>query len=197
MAHFAKLDENNIVLEVIVVHNNELKNDLGEEVEELGIQFLIEHTGHPNWKQCSYNKNFRLNYPGKGWFYDQEYDVFYDPTLLNHGWVLNTTTFKFEPPIPLPEIPPPLDWYWGWSFENNNWELIYASLDSEILGDPPTAPPGDPFPNHGWEYDWYEKEWIMIYIPYLAYEHLEELPPIDHLGRPLYDSEGNVITYPY
>lgn len=196
MAHFAKLDENNIVLEVIVVHNNELKNELGEEIEELGIEFLRKLTGHQKWKQCSYNKNFRHEYPGKDWFYDEDLDVFYHPFLKNNGWVFNTTTFQFDPPIPLPDYPPPLDWNWTWSFETNNWELTYSSLDSEILVSPPTSPPGDPLPNHGWEYDWDSKEWFMIYFPQSGYAESGDLN-FDHLGRPKHDSDGNLIIYPY
>ena len=190
MAHFAKLDENNIVLEVLVVHNNELKNELGEEVEELGIQFLRQLTGHLKWKQCSYNKNFRLDYPGPDWFYDEELDVFYHPYLKSMGWTFNKTTFKFDPPIPMPDYPPPLDWNWEW------WELRHNPIDEEIFITPPTQPPGDPPPLHGWEYDWDEKSWYLVYFPQYAYAESGNLD-FDHLGRPKHDSDGNLIIYPY
>lgn len=75
MAHFAKLDENNIVLEVLVVHNSVLI-DNGIEVEQKGIDFLTNITGHANWKQTSYNSNFRGVYAGIGYLYDPELDIF-------------------------------------------------------------------------------------------------------------------------
>jgi hypothetical protein len=79
MAHFAKLDENNIVIEVNSVNNNELLVD-DVESETKGIEFLISWSGgYTNWKQTSYNKNFRKNYAGIGYSYDAERDAFIAP----------------------------------------------------------------------------------------------------------------------
>jgi len=77
MAHFAQLSENNIVTQVIVVHNNEL----GEvESEEKGIAFCKSLFGaSTNWVQTSYNSNFRGKYAGIGDTYDAENDVFVTP----------------------------------------------------------------------------------------------------------------------
>ena len=62
MAHFAELDENNIVTRVIVVHNNELMD--GEtESEVKGVGFCASLFGHSNWVQTSYNHNFTANFP--------------------------------------------------------------------------------------------------------------------------------------
>jgi len=80
MAHFAKLDENNNVLEVHCVHNNELLDENGVEQEQKGIDFLVAWSGgHPHWRQTSYNGNFRKNYCGPGWTYDQARDAFIPP----------------------------------------------------------------------------------------------------------------------
>lgn len=77
MANFAKLDENNIVLEVNVVSNDAL--DASNE-EASGIAFLTEWSGgHSNWKQTSYNKNIRKNYAGIGYLYDLVRDAFIAP----------------------------------------------------------------------------------------------------------------------
>lgn len=77
MAHFAKLDENNIVLEVNVVSNDAL--DASNE-EASGIAFLTEWSGgYSNWKQTSYNANFRKNFPGTDWSYDPVRDAFIPP----------------------------------------------------------------------------------------------------------------------
>lgn len=77
MAHFAKLDENNIVLEVNVVSNDAL--DASNE-EASGIAFLTEWSGgHSNWKQASYSARFRKNFPGTDWSYDSVRDAFIPP----------------------------------------------------------------------------------------------------------------------
>jgi hypothetical protein len=75
MAHFAELDENNIVKQVLVVHNNELLVD-GVETESKGIDFLESLFGHRNWKQTSYNNNMRGQYAGIGMLYNSELDEF-------------------------------------------------------------------------------------------------------------------------
>ena len=80
MAHFAKLDENNVVLEVNVVHNNELLDENGVEQEQRGIDFLVAWSGgYLHWKQTSYNGNFRKNYAAIGGTYDAVRDAFIPP----------------------------------------------------------------------------------------------------------------------
>ena len=81
MAHFAQLDENNIVLQVIVVNNNELL-DNGVESEAKGIAFCQSIFGaNTIWKQTSYNSNFRGTYAGIGYTYDPINDIFVKPVL--------------------------------------------------------------------------------------------------------------------
>jgi hypothetical protein len=96
MAHFAELDENNIVTQVIVVNNNELLDDDGNESEAKGIAFLKNTFGsNKNYAQCSYNtwdnkyhnadasehsdqsKAFRFRYPVIGMYFDASRDAFY------------------------------------------------------------------------------------------------------------------------
>lgn len=80
MAHFAKLDENNVVLEVNVLENYVLLDENGIEQEQKGIDFLVAWSGgYPNWKQTSYNGSFRKNYAGIGYFYDSIRDAFISP----------------------------------------------------------------------------------------------------------------------
>ena len=74
MAHFAKLDANNIVTQVIVVDNDEVKDSNGDEVEAIGIAFCQKlFGGDTTWKQTSYNAGFgtgfRGNYAGIGYTY--------------------------------------------------------------------------------------------------------------------------------
>jgi len=96
MANFAKLDENNTVLEVIVVNNNSL-DPLNEEMS--GITFLTELLGYSNWKQTSYNATIRKNYAGIGMTYDQIRDAFIAPKPEG-DCVLNEQTCKWEKIVP-------------------------------------------------------------------------------------------------
>jgi hypothetical protein len=101
MAHFAKLDENNVVLEVVVVNNNELLED-GFESEAKGIQFLVDlFDEYPLWKQTSYNGSIRKNYAGVGYTYDATRDAFI-PSQPFPSWVLNEDTCLWDAPTPYP-----------------------------------------------------------------------------------------------
>lgn len=82
MAHFAQLDESNIVTQVIVVHNNELL-DNGVESEAKGVAFCQSLLGG-NWIQTSYNGNIRKNFAGIGYTYDQTRDAFIPPKANCH-----------------------------------------------------------------------------------------------------------------
>jgi len=102
MAHFAKLDQNNNVLEVHVVHNNELLDQNGVEQEWKGAWFLQNWSGgYPYWKQTSYNGNFRKNYAGIGYTYDPQRDAFIPPKPYP-SWVLNEDTCLWDAPVPMP-----------------------------------------------------------------------------------------------
>jgi hypothetical protein len=102
MAHFAQLNENNIVTQVIVVNDEVILDENNQEQESLGIEFCKSLYGaDTNWKQTSYNKNFRGNYAGVGTIYDSSYDAFYIPQPYN-SWTLNTGSFKWEAPVEHP-----------------------------------------------------------------------------------------------
>jgi hypothetical protein len=101
MAHFAKLDENNIVLAVHVV-NNDVITVNGVESEQAGIDFLTGLYGHALWKQTSYNGSMRKNYAGIDYSYDAGRDAFIAPKSFP-SWVLNETTCIWEAPTPMPE----------------------------------------------------------------------------------------------
>ena len=101
MAHFAEIDENNIVLRVIVVSNNELLDDAGVESETKGVKFCQYLLGG-NWKQTSYNGNIRKNYAGIGYTYDAGRDAFIPQKPPYASWVLNEQTCLWESPTPMP-----------------------------------------------------------------------------------------------
>ena len=70
MAHFAQLDENNVVTQVIVVGNSDTSDVNGVEAESIGVAFCQSLLGaDTNWKQTSYNSNMRGNYAGIGMKY--------------------------------------------------------------------------------------------------------------------------------
>lgn len=100
MAHFAKLDENNIVTQVIVVHNNELIDDLGNESELKGIEFCRNIFGG-RWIQTSYNNKIRKNFASVGYRYDESLDAFIPPKPFD-SWILNTSSYVWDPPVPHP-----------------------------------------------------------------------------------------------
>ena len=79
MAHFAELDSRNIVKRVIVVHNNELLDADGNEVEQNGINFCRKLLGG-TWVQTSYNANIRGCFAVRGQIYDTEQEIFRAPT---------------------------------------------------------------------------------------------------------------------
>ena len=101
MAHFAKLNNNNVVTEVHCVHNNELLVN-GVEVEAQGVVFLVNWSGgYTNWRQTSYNGNFRKNYAGIGFTYDPARDAFVPPQPFL-SWTLDEDTCRWQPPVAYP-----------------------------------------------------------------------------------------------
>ncbi len=95
MAHFAELDDNNKVLQVIVIHNNELLDENGIEQEQKGIDFCVAHYGG-RWIQTSFNATFRKNFAGIDYVYDPIRDAFISPKPEIGEWVLNEDTCRWE-----------------------------------------------------------------------------------------------------
>jgi hypothetical protein len=102
MAHFAQIDENNIVQNVIVVDNNDCLDANGVESETVGVEFCKSLLGGDTlWVQTSYNGNFRKNYAGIGYTYDSTRDAFIPPKPYE-SWVLLEETCQWIAPIPYP-----------------------------------------------------------------------------------------------
>ena len=123
MAHFAELDENNTVLQVIVVHNNELLDTSGNESEAKGVEFCSTLFGHTNWVQTSYNHNIRKQFAGTGYTYDSDSDVFVAPQPYP-SWSLDDN-FDWQAPTPMPED----DNLYNWNEETQNWDLVELNND--------------------------------------------------------------------
>ena len=113
MAHYAFLDESNIVTEVIV----------GKDENEI-IDGLTPEEWYGNYRQqkcvrTSYNafKNgFRKNYAGIGYTYDEQRDAFIAPKPFQ-SWILNEETCRWEAPVPIPNYDKP----WSWDEETKSW----------------------------------------------------------------------------
>ena len=124
MAHFAILDESNIVTRVEVINNAVLLDGDGVEQEQLGIDFLTELYGVGNYKQTSYNKNFRKNYAGVGYTYDAVKDKFIKSKPYA-SWSLDEND-NWQAPITYPDDDK--DYYWNednYQADNNTgWVAI-------------------------------------------------------------------------
>jgi hypothetical protein len=123
MAHFAELDENNVVKQVIVVHNNELLDDEGQENEAKGVEFCSSLFGHTNWVQTSYNDSVRKQFAGVGFTYDDVNDIFVAPQPYP-SWSLDDNS-DWQPPTPMPED----DNMYSWNEDTQSWDLVEPVTD--------------------------------------------------------------------
>ena len=99
MAHFAEIDSNGVVQRVIVVANKDTADANGNEMESIGVAFCQKLLGG-NWKQTSYNVNFRKNYAGPGYTYRADLDAFVLPQPYP-SWTLDADA-KWQAPTPMP-----------------------------------------------------------------------------------------------
>ena len=133
MAHFAKLDENNVVTQVITISNQDMIDPhSGEEDEVLGIAFCKKLVGG-NWKQTSYNGNMRVRYAGIGYSYNAALDAFIPPQP-HASWTLDNDTANWVSPLgdapALTEAEEEAGSYYIWNedaYQADNatgWELV-------------------------------------------------------------------------
>jgi len=119
MAHFAKLNKDNIVTHISVVDNKDTLDNSGYEGEVIGIAYLQSvHGNNTNyrWRQTSYNGTFRKNYAGVGYTYDSTRDAFIAPQNYP-SWILNETTCQWESPVAYPDD----DKVYAWDELTTNW----------------------------------------------------------------------------
>ena len=136
MAHFAELDNNNVVLRVVVVGNDCVPSDEHIDGETWCINFFKGGT----WKQTSYNHNFRKQYAGMGYTYDAAKNKFISPQP-HDSWALDAND-DWQAPVTYPTITTygsndPLDIYLiSWDEDNLRW----TATDHE-----------DPINNFNWD----------------------------------------------
>lgn len=112
MAHWAELDDNNVVIRVTVGDNNE---------PDEGYAWLIKNLGG-RWVQTSYSGRIRKQFAGVGYTYDEAADVFIAPQPYP-SWVLNDN-HDWQPPTPMPKEPD--KGYWEWDEPTLSWFLVLS-----------------------------------------------------------------------
>lgn len=121
MAHWAELDENNVVIRVLVGSNDD---------PDEGYQWLIDNLGG-RWLKTSYNTvhgkhllggiPLRGNYAGPGMIYREDIDAFIQPQPYP-SWILNLEMYEWQPPVPQPD-----SGLWVWDEETKSWsEFEYS-----------------------------------------------------------------------
>ena len=140
MAHFAKLDANNVVEQVIVVGNDDIKDNTGTEIESIGVAFCQKLMGgSTNWKQTSYNDNMRGNYAGIGMPYMTgvatlgvgSTDIFISQKPYA-SWSVGVNTARWYPPTPPGDAP-------ALTTSERDAGKYYVWNESNYQSDPATA----------------------------------------------------------
>jgi len=132
MAHWAEIDTNNKVINVVVTDNNDPNGDEG-------YQWLIDNLGG-RWVKTSFNTfegkhllggiPLRKNYAAIGFTYDEERDAFIAPSPYP-SWLLNEETCAWYPPVPLPID----EYYYDWNEETKSWQSQGLRADYLVVGD--------------------------------------------------------------
>lgn len=163
MAHFAELDENDVVLRVVVIANKDTADANGNEVESIGVSFCQSLFGaNTKWKQTSYNSNFRKRYAGVGYTYRADLDAFVAPKPTQYpSWVFDNEIAAWVPPYPKPT-----DAVYTWNETTVSWDLVPKPYPSWVLRDNLLdwiAP--IPYPSDGKIYKWDEPTLSWVEVP--------------------------------
>lgn len=135
MAHFALLNDDNIVVNVLYVDNNDMLDGEGNESEALGIAQCRQGLNDNSARlvRTSYSGSIRHRYAGIGFTYDEERDVFLTPKEWP-SWVLNTTTLCWEPPTPEPALTEEqldVGSFYEWNEQTTSWDFVDMTPPAE------------------------------------------------------------------
>ncbi len=122
MAHFAQLDDNNKVTQVVTISDNDIRTSVGNESEEMGKELCSRLFGG-NWIQTSFNKKFRKHYAGIDYYYDSKLDAFVPPKPFE-SFILNEETCMWEAPKPRPAD----DKYYFWDESALDWKEMSSPI---------------------------------------------------------------------
>lgn len=117
MAHFAQINSDNVVTQVIVVSNADCGGGEYPESDAVGAAFCTNLLGG-TWKQTSYNNNFRKRYAGIGYTFNAELDAFIAPKPYP-SWTLNTETADWQAPVARPT-----EGFWTWNESTQQWDEV-------------------------------------------------------------------------
>ena len=121
MAYFAQLDDQGTVLQVISIGNGYAPDPAPEQSEQAGQTYISDTLGLTGeWRQTSYNGNFRKQYAGPGYRYDADADVFIAPQP-SPSWTLDAN-HDWQPPTPMPSDGGP----WFWDEDTLSWVEVTA-----------------------------------------------------------------------
>jgi hypothetical protein len=101
MAHFARINDEDVVVDVIVISNEDIRDDEGNEIEEIGIELCRKICGLGTWLQTSYNGSFRRRYAVVGGQFDRQADVFLEIQPYP-SWILDSN-YDWQAPVPMPD----------------------------------------------------------------------------------------------
>ena len=118
MAYFAEIDALNVVLRVLVLSDKDTQDENGAEVEGLGQKYLHDSLGG-TWMQTSKSNEFRKNYAGAGFTYDEAKDAFIPPKPFP-SWTLNEDTCQWDAPEHYPDDGNG----YNWNEDTTSWDLI-------------------------------------------------------------------------
>ena len=117
MAHFAKLDDNNVVTQVIVIDNNDCDGGDFPASEAAGQTFIASIGLDGTWKQTSYNANFRSRFAGLNYTYNETDDAFVRPQPYT-SWTYNSETTDWDAPVAYPDD----GTLYKWNEDDQAWE---------------------------------------------------------------------------
>ena len=117
MPHFAKLDDNNVVTQVIVIDNNDCDGGDFTASETAGQTFIASIGLDGTWKQTSYNANFRSRFAGLNYTYNETDDAFVRPQPYP-SWTYNSETTDWDAPVAYPDD----GTLYKWNEDDQAWE---------------------------------------------------------------------------
>lgn len=146
MAHFVKLDSNNVVTRVIVINDSKLiVNNISSETNGVAHCRVVDNDVTGTWKRTSYTGSIRARFAGVGHTYDPILDIFIEPKPFP-SWVLNSSGTGWESPlgdapaVTVTTVPPS---FYDWdedAYQANNtagWTLITPAAADPETGLPP------------------------------------------------------------
>jgi len=117
MAHFAQIGLNNKVISVTAIDDSIITDANNNQREDLGVDFLANLSGWAIWKRTWKDGSQRQRFAGKGFIYNEDYDVFMPPKL-HASWVIDTATFTWTAPVAYPTDGE----YYIWNETSQSWQ---------------------------------------------------------------------------